>query len=221
MSSQRSSRLLSLFAENKDKSLLFGHEIVPGLYLANKHALILGGEGEKWLRNASANAVICCAAELGNEVMTLKDSELGKSLAGGVSFIPMEEADIRKLHYSIEDPNPYTVNLENKLREAAAVINDNLTLGRRVIVACKYGYNRSASSVLAYFVLHRSMNLIDGLELIRSVRTKVYPNFETWPSLLKIEKSMVVSNGESATMSPSLEWEDIMTYHSWSPRNRH
>jgi len=43
MSSQRSSRLLSLFAENKDKSLLFGHEIVPGLYLANKGR---GGKGE-------------------------------------------------------------------------------------------------------------------------------------------------------------------------------
>ena len=220
MSSQRSSRLLSLFVENKDKSLSFGHEIIPGLYLANKHALILGGEGEKWLRNTSTNAVICCAAEIINDVMTLKDSELGKNLAGGVTFIPMEEADIRKIQYSIED-SAYTVNLENQLREAAALINDNLTLGRRVIVACKYGYNRSASSVLAYFVLYRSMNLIDGLELIRSVRTKVYPNFETWPALLSIEKSMIVSNGESAAVSPSLQWEDIMAYHAWSPKNRH
>jgi len=178
------------------------------------------GDGEEWLRNTSANAVICCAAEIVNEFNSLKDSEVGKSLSGGLSLVPMEEVDIRKIKSSYSVYSVYSVRLENQLREAAALINDNLSLGKRVIVACKYGYNRSASSVLAYFVLYRSMNLIDGLELIRTARPKVYPNFETWPSLLQIEKSKCVNSTGEATMSPSLELEDIIKYHAWSPRNK-
>ena len=210
--SSRSALLLSLFTENKDKTLAFGHEVVPGLFLANRHALVVGGEGELWLKEVvSADAILCCAKEISENVTTLSNSEFGKKLSGGVSLVPMEEADLTT--------DSYTSTLESQLREAAAIIHSHVSLGRRIVVACKYGYNRSASSVLSYLVLFKETSLINGLETLRRSRPKVYPNIETWPSLLRIEESSCLNNNSSTQGSgSSVTMEEILEYHAWSPR---
>jgi hypothetical protein len=91
----------------------------------------------------------------------------------------------------------------------------------------KLHYNRSASSVLSYLVLFKETSLIIGLETLRKARPKVYPNIETWPSLLKIEESSCLNNNSStlgseagACTSPSITMEEILTYHAWSPLNK-
>lgn len=210
--SSRSALLLSLFTENKDKTLAFGHEVVPGLFLANRHALVVGGEGELWLKEVvRADAILCCAKEITENVTTLSNSEFGKKLSGGVSLVPMEEADLTT--------DSYTSTLEAQLREAAAIIHSHVSLGRRIVVACKYGYNRSASSVLSYLVLFKETSLINGLETLRRSRPKVYPNIETWPSLLRIEESSCLNNNSSTQGSgSSVTMEEILEYHAWSPR---
>ena len=139
--SSRSSLLLSLFTENKDKTLAFGHEVVPGLFLANRHALVVGGEGEVWMKEVvRADAIICCAKEITDDVTILSNSAFGKSLSGGVSLIPMIEADLKKLKGGIESltTDSYTSTLEAQLREAAAIIHSHVSRGRKIVVACKY-----------------------------------------------------------------------------------
>jgi protein-tyrosine phosphatase len=159
-----------------------------------------------------ADAIICCAKEITDDVTILSNSEFAKSLSGGVSLIPMIEADLTT--------DSYTSTLEAQLREAAAIIHSHVSLGRKIVVACKYGYNRSASSVLSYLVLYKETSLIIGLETLRKARPKVYPNIETWPSLLRIEESSCLNNNSSTLGSGRITMEEILTYHAWSPRSK-
>jgi len=219
--SSRDARLTRVFTENKDKTLSYGHEVLPGLFLANRHSLVFGTDSDDtWLRTIKADAVVCCAKELTEDVTALRNSEFGKLI--DISLVPMEEADMKKLKDGMESlAESYTKRLEEQLREAADIILSHMSLGRRVVVACKYGYNRSASAVLSYLVLYQSTSLLDGLEKLRLSRPKVYPNVETWPSLLRIEESSnPQGSGADALTSPSLTMDEILTYHAWSPRNK-
>ena len=46
---------------------------------------------------------------------------------------------------------------------------------------------------------------------LRAVRAKVYPNVETWSSLLAIERA--------ALCSTSVSESELLRHHSWAPKN--
>jgi len=106
----------------------------------------------------------------------------------------------------------YTAALRAQLEAAADAAAGHLAAGRRVVVVCKYGANRSASAVLALLARHRGLPMADGLSMLRRARPKVYPNIETWPALLAIEAASLGAC--------SLTEEELLEHHAWSPRRR-
>lgn len=198
----------------------YGHEVSPGLFLANVHAL----RDESWLSSPSvrADAVIVVAAELGapGGVYEVLTSLRARAPPVAVEFIPMEEATAeasaggaaagapRRLGVS----EAYAAALRRQLVAAADVAAAHLAAGRRVVVACRFGCNRSASTVLTLFARHRGTPMLDGLAALRAVRPKVYPNIETWPALLEIE---VQARGAT-----SISEQELLDFHAWAPARR-
>ncbi|RUS85366.1 hypothetical protein EGW08_006851 [Elysia chlorotica] len=68
-----------------------------------------------------------------------------------------------------------TFKLLPYLRPAAEFINKALADGGKVYVHCQQGVSRSATVVLAFLMLHRDMNLLDAVKLVRSKR-EIFPN---------------------------------------------
>lgn len=62
------------------------------------------------------------------------------------------------------------------IREGAAAIDRWLSRGERVLCHCAAGVSRSASCVVAYFVLHRGMRFDAALALVQQRRRIVKPN---------------------------------------------
>jgi hypothetical protein len=214
-SAERNARLAELFRENEDSARCFGHEVYPSLLLANRHAL--SGAGLAWLADeARADAVVVCAAELAGAAASLRAST---NLA--VSLVEIEEYDAIK--GSAEGLEGYTTRLRAQLLEAAGLARAQLEAGKRVVVACKYGYNRSASVVLALLATGVGAGagapLLEILERLRLVRKKVYPNFESWPALLAIERDAGALQ-EDGPGGGALSLDELERFHAWSPRNR-
>ena len=198
------------------------------MYLANVHALREDGGGWAWLARAGAEAAgaaeagaesapplagVICAAELAAEAASLPP------WLAQVTFVPMEEADARASGEPGEQPllalgvtAAYAQALRGQLEAAADAAAGHLAAGRRVVVACRYGANRSASTVLALLARHRATPLADGLAALRAARPKVYPNIETWPALLAIEAD--------ALGAASLTEEELLAHHAWAPHRR-
>ena len=128
----------------------------------------------------------------------------------------MEEADASQAgadaHGPFGVPPDYSAALAAQLAEAADLAHAHWAAGRRVVVCCKFGYNRSASTVLALLARHRGEPLAAGLAQLRAARPKVYPNIETWPSLLAIEAA--------AGLSRSVSEAELLAHHSWAPGRR-
>ena len=217
----RAARLAAAFAE-LPAPRAFGHEVAPGLLLANLHAL----RDVHWLAAVRAEAVIVVAAELGaaggpHEVLPALRARAEPPLAA-VHFYPVEEA--RADHSSggggggggsarrLGVTAAYTAALRRQLVEAADAAAAHLAAGRRTVVACRYGYNRSASAVLCLLMRHRALPLLYGLEALRAVRAKVYPNIETYAALLEVEAEALGGN--------SLTEEELLLHHAWAPARR-
>jgi len=223
----RAALLADLFSE-KPMARAFGHEVYPGLFLANAHALSESGGGWQWLRAAArADAVVVVAAELADAARALPASL--RPLHVG-----MEEADARACAAGagaagdgdgggavlpLGVTRAYAAALRAQLEAAADAAAAHLRDGRRVVVACKYGANRSASAVLALLARHERVPLLDGLQRLRAARPKVYPNIETWTSLLAIEAAAAAAGALPAGAAPSVSEEELLHWHSWSPRN--
>jgi hypothetical protein len=221
----RAALLADLFSE-KPMARAFGHEVYPGLFLANAHALSESGGGWQWLRAvARADAVVVVAAELADAARALPASL--RPLHVG-----MEEADARACAAGagaagdggaallpLGVTRAYAAALRAQLEAAADAAAAHLRDGRRVVVACKYGANRSASAVLALLARHERVPLLDGLQRLRAARPKVYPNIETWTSLLAIEAAAAAAGALPAGAAPSVSEEELLRWHTWSPRN--
>jgi protein-tyrosine phosphatase len=212
---ERNARLAGLFHENEDSARSFGHEVCPSLFLANRHAL--AGAGLAWLADeARADAVVICAAELAGAAASLRASAIGGRLA--VSLVEIDEYDVAK--GSLEG---YTARLRAQLLEAAGLARAQLEAGKRVVIACKYGYNRSASVALALLSTGVGAGagapLLESLERLRVARPKVYPNFESWPALLVIERESGALQ-EDGPAGGALSLDELERFHAWSPRNR-
>ena len=210
--------LAGLFSEREMARGLVGHEVAaelaPGLFVANRRAL---EPPCAWLRSASvrADVVVTCAAELEREHAGLA---VAAPFLRRAHFVGMVEADARLADATGADAARFGVTAEYsaalavQLAEAADLAQGHLAEGRRVVVACKFGANRSASAALALLARHRGVPLAAGLELLRAARCKVYPNIETWPSLLAIERAALGRN--------SLSERELLSFHTWAPAPR-
>lgn len=214
----RAALLADLFAD-KPMPRAFGHEVRARLLLANVHAL----RDADWLARVRADVVVVCAAELAAELPALR-ARAPPLL--DVIFEPMEEADARCAGAGAvagsDDPaasellplgvtRAYAGALRAQLERAADAAHAAHAQGRVVVVACKYGCNRSASTLLALLARHHGVPMAEGLAQLRAARPRVYPNIETWPSLLAIEAA--------ALGRASLTEEELLAHHGWSPRN--
>lgn len=200
---ERKELLINLF-KDLPMERTFGHEVHPNIFLANVHAL----RHDEWLDKIAVDAIIVCAAELAPEVEILHKKE--KLL----HFIPIVEATANDSlgNLKLGVTQEYAENLQAQLILGADSIANHVAENRRIVVACKYGFNRSASVVLSYLMKYKKITLINGLQQLRSVRPRVYPNIETYHSLLNIERDSFISS--------SITEDELLEYHLWSPQNK-
>ncbi|GFR61672.1 dual specificity phosphatase DUPD1 [Elysia marginata] len=82
-----------------------------------------------------------------------------------------------------------TFKLLPHLRPAAEFINSALAENGKVYVHCQQGVSRSATVVLAFLMLHRDMNLLDAVKLVRSKR-EIFPNDGFLKQLCILQKEL-------------------------------
>ena len=77
--------------------------------------------------------------------------------------------------------------MAESLHDAADFIHGALTSGGCVVVHCAAGISRSATVILGYFVIHRSMSLRDAFAHLYSCRSCVWANDGFMASLVALE----------------------------------
>lgn len=201
---ERPGLLVAAFAE-KQMERAIGHEVHENIFIGNRHALT----GLVWLLStANITFVLNCAEEVNWAVPSSASDRVEYRKIG------MIEARYDK-HKGSSDfgvTEQETTDLKNWLWSAADTIHGAVSAGHRVLVNCKFGYNRSASSVLVYLLRFHATPVLQGLVKLRAARPKIYPNLETWPALLALEKQVLGFN--------SISEAEVLEWHLWAPKVR-
>ncbi|KAH7679244.1 protein phosphatase slingshot protein [Dioscorea alata] len=94
-----------------------------------------------------------------------------------------------------------TTNLAQYFDECFEFINEARRSGGGVLVHCFAGISRSATVVVAYLMKEHRMPLSQALELVRSKRPQICPNFGFRKQLEDFEKSLEVTQNPKAIES--------------------
>ncbi|KAI8914932.1 protein-tyrosine phosphatase-like protein [Powellomyces hirtus] len=93
-------------------------------------------------------------------------------------------------------------DIEPVIRDAVDWIAHASQPDNIVFVHCKAGRSRSATTVIAYLVVHHKMRLRDAYETVKQARPGVSPNLGFMLALLRIEKEVHGENPGGATVYP-------------------
>jgi len=156
------------------------NEIVPGLYLGGVSAALQTQE----LVDQGVRAVVCCIREL-----EFSSEHFHK--------------DLEYYRVDVEDVGREPIELY--WPEAAEFMEGFLSKGQTVFVHCRAGVSRSASTVIAYLVLHKGYSLYGAFAQARGRRPVVTPNLGFMEKLCELEAS---KHGSEPTIS-------IDKYSSW------
>jgi len=139
-------------------------EVLAGLFLGGREAVARPEE----LIASGVRAVVCCMREL--EMSTA-------DLHPGLDYYRVDVEDMGR------EP------IEFFWPEAADFIHSHRSKGQSVLVHCRAGVSRSASTVLAHMVLSEGYSLYDAFLQLRSRRPGVTPNPGFMEKLCELEAS--------------------------------
>lgn len=105
---------------------------------------------------------------LGNQLSTQFADQLGVDFIVSIGS-KSKASTIQNLHIGLKDDK--TLNIQNKLAQVIPLIHELLNSGKKVLVHCKAGMNRSPSFVLAYVCKYSKMTIEDGIVFISSKRS--------------------------------------------------
>jgi serine/threonine protein kinase/protein-tyrosine phosphatase len=157
--------------------------IVDRLFLGNQWS----ATGDAFIKANKIRAIVNVAR---SEAHTLSEEERA---ALGVDEVRSEDV------FDVVD-----VDASEQLARAADAVHELLTrrddASGNVLVHCVQGISRSAATVIAYFVRHRGMTLVEAAALVRGKRFVSYPNLSFWKSLrtFELEKRGVTTVPEAA-----------------------
>lgn len=140
------------------------NQIIPNLYLGGISAALQ----TQVLADQGIRAVCCCVREL-----EFPTCDFHKDLA----------------YYRVDVEDVSREPIELFWPEAADFIHGWVSRGLPVLVHCRAGVSRSASTVIAYLVLHQGYTLRDAFLLARSRRPVVTPNLGFMAKLIDFEIS--------------------------------
>lgn len=101
------------------------------------------------------------------------------------------------IYKKIEVLDAADTNLSEYFDECCDFINEAKRNGGSVLVHCFAGRSRSGTIVIAYLMKQHRMSLSRALELVRSKRPQVQPNYGFMIQLQNLEKSLEVLQNNS------------------------
>lgn len=156
------------------------NEIIPNLFLGDITAV----SQKQALADKCVHAVVCCLRE-----MELPTCEFHQ----GLDYCRVDVEDI-----GVEP-------IELFWPEATEFIHRSLSLGRAVLVHCRAGVSRSASTVIAYLIEYHGYSLHDAFALVRSRRPVATPNLGFMQKLIDFE-ALVRATAPSIAMDKYQDW---------------
>jgi len=156
-------------------------EIADGLFLGGRVA----AEEPEALIAQGIRAVVCCMRE--HEFSTMQ-------FHPGLEYCRVDVEDMGREPIELFWP------------EAADFIHGFRSRGEAVLVHCRAGVSRSASTVLAYLVLRAGYSLSDAFALVRTRRQVITPNPGFMEKLCALEREELKLPASSVSIDRYLGW---------------
>mmetsp|Transcript_101995 Transcript_101995/g.179617 ORF Transcript_101995/g.179617 Transcript_101995/m.179617 type:complete len:269 (+) Transcript_101995:1-807(+) len=137
-------------------------EVLPNLYLGD----VTAARQIQQLVDRGVHAVVCCVRE-----QEFPETDFHEEL----EYCRVDVEDVSREPIELFWP------------EATEFIHCHISHGRPVLVHCRAGVSRSASTVLAYMVQHRNYSLHDAFFHLRAHRPIVTPNLGFMEKLCEFE----------------------------------
>ena len=93
---------------------------------------------------------------------------------------PVDQPDIKSLYLRVEDFAPLNFYL---LEQGVSFVREQKELGRRVLVACAAGINRSSSFCTAALIAEEGLSLFDAFKEVKKTHPESMPHETLWKSL--------------------------------------
>lgn len=93
---------------------------------------------------------------------------------------PVDQPDIKSLYLRVEDFAPLNFYL---LEQGVSFVREQKELGRRVLVACREGINRSSSFCTAMLIADEGLGLFDAFKEVKKAHPESMPQEALWKSL--------------------------------------
>lgn len=151
------------------------------LYLGSK----ISAENRNILDENEISAIVNCAIEIPNVFTNVKEADGIK-----ITYLSLEMDDDPSF-----DPDP-------SLQTAIAFLNDNLKLGKRVLIHCQAGISRSATIVIGYLMVEQKMPLKEAYQLVKTQRPQIQPNAGFFKFLQQLELKLFGTQ--------SMIWEEYL-----------
>ena len=86
--------------------------------------------------------------------------------------------------YSIRDNESF--DLKSQLSLIVRQISRRIREGKKVLVHCKKGVSRAPSVIIAYLILEKNLLFQQAYDLVRSINSKIEPNFGFLTQLMSL-----------------------------------
>jgi len=136
-----------------------------------------------WMQETSITGILCCAKEL--------------------DYKDMYDPKMKYKKLDVEDEEDHPIR--KTFDAAIAFLEKNREGGGRILVHCMAGMSRSATIVIAYLMMKRSMRLLDAVIHVKKIRPTIYPNQGFMKTLVALDEELY---GKPASVS----FEEIVTY---------
>ena len=93
---------------------------------------------------------------------------------------PVDQPDIKSPYLPVEDFAPLNFYL---LEQGVSFVREQKELGRRVLVACAAGINRSSSFCTAALIAEEGLSLFDAFKEVKKTHPESMPHETLWKSL--------------------------------------
>ena len=94
----------------------------------------------------------------------------------------VEQPDIISLYLPVEDFEPLKIDL---LKKGIVFVREQKKLGRRILVACGAGINRSSSFCTAILKEEEHLGLFDAFKEVKFKHPEAMPHEPVWESLCR------------------------------------